>query len=104
MACHGDALQGQENWRDLAAKGEKAAPALDATGHSWHHSDIALGETLRNGAAPMPAFGDVLTDQEIQAVLAYVKSSWPAATLAQQPQVRAAANVQPASTGSHGNY
>ena len=25
----------------------------------------------------MPAFGDVLTDAEITAVLAYIKSTWP---------------------------
>lgn len=104
VACHGDTLQGQENWRELAAKGEKAAPALDATGHSWHHSDIALADTIRNGSAPMPAFGDTLADQEIEAVVAYIKSTWPAATLAQQPQAGAAASVQPASTGGHGNH
>jgi mono/diheme cytochrome c family protein len=25
----------------------------------------------------MPAFGEILTDEEIIAVLAYIKSSWP---------------------------
>jgi mono/diheme cytochrome c family protein len=29
------------------------------------------------GTSDMPAFGELLTDEEITAVLAYIKSSWP---------------------------
>lgn len=90
-SCHGDKLQGQDDWKALAAKGEKAAPALDATGHGWHHSDADLVAAIRQGAEPMPAFDGTLSDEEIDAVLAYFKSSWPIATLAQQPRQAVAA-------------
>jgi mono/diheme cytochrome c family protein len=34
----------------------------------------------------MPAYHDMLSDAEIWAVLAFIKSRWPAATRAQQEQ------------------
>lgn len=85
-SCHGAKLQGQENWKALVSRGDKAAPALDATGHAWHHSDQQLAQAIRQGSDPMPAFAKVLSEHDIQAVIAYFKSTWPAATLAQQPR------------------
>ena len=35
----------------------------------------------------MPAYGKSLTDQDIQAVLAYIKSSWPKQTLDAQKEI-----------------
>ena len=35
----------------------------------------------------MPAFKDILTDAEIWAVLAYIKSTWPDEILARQREV-----------------
>ena len=55
-------------------------------GHTWHHPDEVLFGITKQGIAAfappgyesdMPAFGGVLTDEEIWAVLAYLKSSWP---------------------------
>ena len=55
-------------------------------GHTWHHPDEVLFGITKQGVAAfapsgyesnMPAFGGVLTDEEIWAVLAYLKSSWP---------------------------
>ena len=41
----------------------------------------------------MPGFGEVLNDQEIQAVLAYIKSTWPAPEREFQKQVSGAATI-----------
>ncbi len=104
VACHGANLQGQEGWQSQPPAGaDKLAPPLDATGHGWHHSDLQLAESIRKGADPMPPFAGVLKEQEIQAVIAYFKSSWPAATLAQQPKTAGAA-VQPVATGASGHH
>lgn len=65
--------------------GRLPAPPHDATGHTWHHSDKQLFDLTRNGVAntlpgyesDMPAFKGVISDDEIWAVLAYIKSTWP---------------------------
>ena len=63
------------------------SPPHDASGHTWHHADEALVDAIRLGGARlpdsiggtsnMPAFDEVLTDEEIAAVLDYLKSTWP---------------------------
>jgi mono/diheme cytochrome c family protein len=94
-SCHGANLEGQANWKEHLPNGRLPAPPHDATGHTWHHSDRQLFDLTKNGAAgtlpgyesDMPAFGDVLTDREIWAVLAYIKSTWPPETRARQESV-----------------
>ena len=85
--CHGANLEGQPNWRVRLANGRLPAPPHDASGHTWHHPDVDLFNITRNGIGPyapagyqsdMPAFAGVLSDAEIAAVLAYIKSRWPA--------------------------
>ncbi|GEM_PF-2111681 len=101
-ACHGEALQGQAGWQ--APPGAvKLAPALDATGHGWLHPDTQLAEAIRKGSDPMPAFATEMKEEEIAAVIAYFKASWPAATLAQQPKAAgpAATAVSAAGGGAH---
>jgi len=87
-SCHGAKLEGQPNWREPLADGTLPAPPHDETGHTWHHPDMMLfGITKYGGQASapagflsaMPAFEAVLSDDEIIAVLAYIKSSWPKA-------------------------
>ena len=51
----------------------------------------AIGSSGVAGIVPgyqsdMPAYADVLSDREIWAALAYIKSSWPAAIRARQPR------------------
>ena len=85
-ACHGAQLEGQPNWRRRLPSGRLPAPPHDESGHTWHHPDQALFEITKHGVvwphAPkdyesdMPAFGDKLSDEEIWAVLAYIKSHW----------------------------
>lgn len=85
--CHGAALEGQPNWQRALPNGRMPAPPHDATGHTWHHPDEILFGITKHGIAPyappgyqsdMPAFADVLTDEEIAAVLAFIASRWPA--------------------------
>lgn len=84
--CHGDNLQGQADWRRLNRSGKLPAPPLDGTGHAWHHSDAELFHLVKfsvlDQAGPgyrtdMPAFGRVLTDADIEALVAYIRSRWP---------------------------
>ncbi|MER1966087.1 cytochrome c [Castellaniella sp. GW247-6E4] len=97
-ACHGEALQGQPDWRDRMPNGKLPAPPHDKTGHTWHHPDTMLIDMVKHGLVPgktappgyqsdMPAYGTVLTDEEIVAVLAYIKSSWPPKVLQAQKEV-----------------
>lgn len=87
--CHGVNGQGQPNWHVRNADGSLPAPPLNGDGHTWHHSDGLLYRIVRAGgaefAAPgfkslMPAFEEILTHQEIVAVLTYVKSLWEGKT------------------------
>lgn len=83
--CHGANLQGQPNWQEPLPTGRLPAPPHDATGHTWHHADQELFTITKGGLAAvvpdyesdMPPFGAVLSDDEINAVLAYIKSTWP---------------------------
>lgn len=97
-ACHGVNLQGQMNWRQRLSNGRLPAPPHDESGHTWHHPDAQLFDIVQNGLVPgrtapenyvsdMPAYGDTLSDQDIVAVLAYIKSRWPVAALKAQRTV-----------------
>lgn len=85
-SCHGAKLEGQPDWKSPLPSGRLPAPPHDAQGHTWHHADDLLFRIVKEGTAAvlgggyesdMPGFGDVLSDAEIGAVLAYIKSSWP---------------------------
>lgn len=95
-SCHGAKLEGEGNWRRRKPDGTLAAPPHDETGHTWHHPDWMLfeytkygGEKFTRGAvkSAMPGFGDKLSDREIHAVLAYIKSLWPEDVRARQAQI-----------------
>jgi mono/diheme cytochrome c family protein len=85
-ACHGAKLEGQANWRQRLPNGRMPAPPHDESGHTWHHTDRVLFGVTKNGLVPpyapqgyesdMPAFAGKLSDDEIRAVLAYIKSYW----------------------------
>ena len=66
------------------------APPHDETGHSWRHENERLFEYTKPGgklalsergisdfASGMPGFGELLSDDGIWTVLAYVRSIWP---------------------------
>lgn len=86
-SCHGANLEGEKNWRaPLAGGGGLPAPPHDQTGHTWHHPDALLfkytklgGQAVapKNFKSNMPGFAATMSDDQIWAVLAYIKSSWP---------------------------
>jgi mono/diheme cytochrome c family protein len=85
-ACHGAKLEGQPEWRRRLPNGRLPAPPHDESGHTWHHPDKVLFAITKNGLVPpyapqdyasdMLAFGGVLQEEEIWAVLAFIKSHW----------------------------
>lgn len=88
-ACHGVDLEGQPDWRSPDANGFYPAPPHDETGHTWHHDDAMLIDYITRGGqavlydmgvtftSGMPGFGSVLDQGEIEAILDYIKSTWP---------------------------
>lgn len=93
--CHGANLAGQANWQTANANGSYPAPPHDESGHTWHHSDAyLLAVTLQGGAAvtgaatnAMPGFANQLSSAQAQAIIDYIKSTWPAETQAKQAQL-----------------
>jgi mono/diheme cytochrome c family protein len=86
-ACHGVNLEGQKNWQIRMPNGRLPAPPHNESGHTWHHPDDVLFNITKYGLVPgkfappdyqsdMPAFEKTLKDDEIWAVLAYIKTSW----------------------------
>ena len=85
QACHGD-----------APTGEGALPGVPVhgpAGHTWHHSDRNLTEIILIGSGQigqmmremmgtpadtprMPAWRGKLSDEDIAAILAYIKAGW----------------------------
>ena len=47
--CHGEALEGDPNWRIPLSDGSYPAPPHDGTGHTWHHSDELLFRITKHG-------------------------------------------------------
>ena len=66
VACHGENGKGY------------IGPALNGSAHAWHHPDPLLVSFIRDGipGTQMAAQGDNLTDEEINAVISYMKSWW----------------------------
>lgn len=85
-SCHGANLEGQPNWKEKRADGKLPAPPHDDSGHTWRHTDRWLFQVVESGMVPpfaksgyqsdMPGFRGKLSDEEIKAVLAYIKSRW----------------------------
>jgi mono/diheme cytochrome c family protein len=88
-ACHGAKLEGQPNWRQRMPNDRMPAPPHDESGHTWHHPDSVLFGITKHGLVPpyappnyksdMPAFAGKLSDEQIWAVLAYIRSHWTSA-------------------------
>jgi len=89
-SCHGAELQGQPNWQRPNDDGTLPAPPHDETGHTWHHDNQLLFDYTKLGGqgalaergitnfkSGMPGFEDVISDEEIWNILAYIRSTWP---------------------------
>lgn len=98
-ACHGAQLQGQRNWRERGADGLLPAPPHDASGHTWHHPDEVLFRLTKHGVGrearipgyrtAMPVYEGVLSDDDIIAVLSWIKAQWPAGIRERQERINA---------------
>ncbi len=99
-SCHGARLEGQPNWQKKLPGGRMPTPPHDASGHTWHHPDAVLFGITKHGLVPgkyappgyqsdMPAYATTLGDDEIWAVLAYIKSSWPREIRKAQQEINA---------------
>lgn len=95
-SCHGANLEGQPDWKRPLPSGRMPAPPHDASGHTWHHPDGVLFRITKAGPSAvvgdgyesdMPGFGDMLRDEEIRAVLAFIKSTWPERERAYQAEM-----------------
>lgn len=84
-SCHGQRAEGAKNWTEPDARGNLPPPPHNDTGHTWRHSDRELAEMIRNGwrdpfnktpELTMPPFKDRLSDEDIEAVIIYLKSLW----------------------------
>ena len=96
-SCHGVNLEGEPNWWKQKPDGKMPAPPHDQTGHTWHHSDKVLFDLTKHGLAAligsdyptdMPIYAEILSDEEIWAVLVYIKSTWPAEIQEIQSQIK----------------
>lgn len=70
-SCHGDAV---------TRPPVPFAPPHTDDGHTWHHPDRNLVDWILDGvplATAMPEFRGQLTEDEVKAVLAYIKTFWP---------------------------
>lgn len=85
-ACHGAGLEGEADWRARNADGSFRAPPHDETGHTWHHPDAQIfaitkfgTEAVTGGAvtSAMQGFEGALNDDDILAVLGFIKAQWP---------------------------
>jgi mono/diheme cytochrome c family protein len=79
--CHGANGKGQPgDWRVRDAEGKYPPPPLDDSAHAWHHPTAVLMQAIREGSPQgegnMPAWDGKLTEQEMQDVVAYIKSLW----------------------------
>ncbi|MEX0864196.1 MAG: cytochrome c [Acidimicrobiia bacterium] len=90
-SCHRPDLSGDPDWKTPNVDGSYPPPPHDSSGHTWHHPDRVLIEIIRDGSdfpqSRMPAFGDRLTEDEIEAILEFFKDNWGPDERAYQQQV-----------------
>ncbi len=102
-SCHGPELEGQADWRSRKPDGRLPAPPHDETGHTWHHEDAALFRITKLGTehvvggnyrSDMVGFGEHVSDVEIIAILAYIKSRWSPEIQRRQAAIDARARAE----------
>lgn len=79
--CHGEQAEGiHDDWRERLDDGSFPPPPLNGSAHAWHHPRSILLRVINNGGIPlggqMPAFEDVLDEQEKLAAIAYFQDFW----------------------------
>ena len=79
--CHGAQAQGiVGDWREKLDDGSFPPPPLNGSAHAWHHPQEILLRVIDYGGeamgGKMPAFIDVLEQDEKLAAVAYFQSFW----------------------------
>lgn len=79
-SCHGANAQGTLEWKKTDSNGHYPPPPLNGTAHAWHHDLTVLKNTIQEGGirlgGTMPPFINLLSESEIDAVIAYFQSKW----------------------------
>jgi mono/diheme cytochrome c family protein len=79
-SCHGTRGEATVNWRRPDSDGKFPPPPLNGTAHTWHHPFRVLAQQIKfgapAGAGTMPAFKDILNDEKIINVIAWIQSLW----------------------------
>ena len=80
-SCHGVNAEATPDWKKTDSNGKYPPPPLNGSAHTWHHSIELLKKTIKEGGAKlggvMPPFEDKLSDNDLDAVIAYFQSIWP---------------------------
>ena len=82
--CHGFNGEGQliQTVENTLSLGMSLVPAHDSTGHTWQHPDQLLLRVIKEGISnpldqfPMEPYAEVMTDDQINAVISYIKLWW----------------------------
>lgn len=82
--CHGYDGEGeiQISAVDTLALGMKVVPPHNSSGHTWMHPEQLLVQLVRQGLSnplyrfQMPAYGEVMTEEEIRQIFAYISLWW----------------------------
>ena len=78
--CHGSQGEGEKDWQKPDDEGKNLAPPLNGSGHTWHHSEKSLINTIKNGTVKiggkMPAWKDKLSEHEIKLILTWATAQW----------------------------
>lgn len=83
--CHGPQAQGHPDWQTPSNGSFAAAPPLDGTGNDWKRNRAELAAAIQNGIKRksdnemvMPAWKGRLKDQDVEDVINWLQSLWPA--------------------------
>lgn len=68
--CHAERARGADGWRQRLPDGTFPPPPLDGSGHAWHHPLAELRQIIWDGQRRMPGFGDELSEEDVDAVIA----------------------------------
>ena len=82
--CHGLDGRGENPLKPMGGMkddGVYLAPAINGTGHTWHHPDGMIFDIIKNGSfakeSPMRGFKEKFADEDINLIMNYFKTMWP---------------------------
>lgn len=78
-SCHGSRAQGGPLWSKVGPVSKNPSPPLNGTGHTWYHPATVLQRVIMEGTVRgngMPPWRDKLSEDEVEAVIAWFQSLW----------------------------